>query len=298
MHLSHRLYFERVLALECNVVFPLQAHHSTPVSAVAGHRLSRLLSVTSRETNTCSDRSTTGLICQSCEMMASCLIINGEWHTVPVERCNTKDGFYCNLGQRGCSNKTGPCMPAGFEGNFACTSEGVFPDPYDCQRYHMCYTAKSAIVSANIECGSDKAFSTTTGDCSKNINDTVCTKPQYTCLYSGDSGSWPGNRNIFYICKALVYQGQRIYFPTIYRCGPGEVFNGRDCVASSQFLSGSVGSGENMPVYQCPGIGLHQHPDDCRSYYYCDALLRMRLYTCPTSTHFDNVRKSCVRGTC
>lgn len=268
-------------------------------TASSTHRSARLLSFTSRETNTCSDRSISGLICQSCELVASCLIINGQWQTVPVELCDTNNGFYCNLARKGCSNETGPCLPSGFEGNFACTSQGVFPDPYDCQRYHMCYNAKSTIVSANIECGTDRAFSATTGDCSKSINDTVCTRPQYTCLSSGDSGHWPGNRNIFYICKAGTYQDQRILYPTLYRCAPGEVFNGRDCVEVGSIAQPLIdGSFSLTPAFTCTSSGLYPDPANCRSYFYCDVLLRMKRLSCPKGTHFEDARKSCFRGEC
>lgn len=259
---------------------------------------SMLYSVTSRETNTCNERSTSGLICQSCELIATCVMINGQWLTVPVEMCDVDAGFFCNLNVQGCSNETGPCHPFGFEGNFACTSEGVFPDPYDCQKYHMCYSAGSTLASANIECGSNKAFSAATGDCSLSINDTICQDKQYNCTNAGDSGSWPGNLNIFYICKATLDHGHRILYPTLYRCASGEVFDDRNCVARADFNGSIVNPiGVNAP-FICKRGGLHPDPENCQSYYYCDVLMRSKRYTCPNNAHFDAKRKSCVRGLC
>lgn len=255
----------------------------------------RIVSVTSRETNVCSERETSGLICQSCDLLARCIRLNGNWLTIPVETCNTEEGFYCNLEKKGCSNATGPCHPFGFEGNFACTSEGVFPDPYDCQKYHMCYRAGHTLVSANIECGGDKAYSAATGDCSATIDDGVCNEPQYECHQSGDSQAWAGNMNIFYICKATFDRGERILYPTLYRCSSGEVFNGRDCIPRQQYVKVP---GEKHEIFVCEKNGLFSDPGHCQSYYYCDSSLNWKKYTCPQHTHFDNRMKTCVRGSC
>lgn len=252
-----------------------------------------IYSFTSRETSTCTDRSTSGLICQSCELIARCVRINNNWLTIPVETCNTDAGFYCNLNVQGCSNDTGPCHPFGFEGNFACTSEGVFPDPYDCQKYHMCYKAGSTLVSANIECGGNKAFSAATGDCSLTINNTVCTQRQYNCTNAGDSAAWPNNRNIFYMCKATLDQGERVLYPTMYRCASGEIFNGNDCVDGSV----SDPSGLGKP-FKCVKRGFFEDPYDCKSYYYCDLSLKANHYTCSANTRYNRRTKSCVKGTC
>lgn len=256
-------------------------------------------SFTTRETNTCQERGTSGLICQSCFLVATCVKSNGNWLTVPVESCDTDKGYYCNLNEHGCSNETGPCQPFGFEGNFACTSEGVFPDPYDCQKYHMCYKAGNTLVSANIDCGADKAFSAATGDCALTLKDSVCTQKQYACENSGESKSWPGNKNIFYICKATYDQGSRILYPTLYRCASGEIFNGNDCVPRS-ITDIDVLPFPDYPIgpFRCSVPGLYKDEVDCHAYYQCDILGNARKYSCPTDTHFDDRIKSCARGTC
>ena len=252
-------------------------------------------SFTSRETTNCDERGISGLICQSCESMATCVRINNNWIAIPVEACNTDDGFYCNLDYKGCSNETGPCRPLGHEENFPCTAEGVFPDPYDCQKYHLCFFEGNTLVAANINCGSDKAFSAASGDCSLNTSNVVCKRRQYTCNRAGDSASWPGNLNIFYVCMAKLDNGNRVIFPTLYRCASGEVFNGRDCVARGDF-TGSIN-----PIggpFECTRVGLHEDPFNCRSYYYCDSKLRSMKYTCPSNSHYDAIRRTCVRGAC
>lgn len=195
------------------------------------------------------------------------------------------------MAAQGCSNDTGPCHPFGFEGNFACTSEGVFPDPYDCQKYHMCYRAGSTLVSANIECGGNKAFSAATGDCSNSINATTCTERQYTCNNAGDSGAWSENLNIFYICKATLDHGERILYPTLYRCASGELFNGVDCVSKEQFI-------ELIDPFTCAKTGVYANPNDCQSYYYCNLSLEATKHVCPENTYFYPRTKTCRKGSC
>lgn len=247
----------------------------------------------------CSERETSGLICQSCNLLARCIKMDGHWQTIPVETCNTDEGFYCNVNSKGCSNETGPCHPLGFEGNFACTSEGVFPDPYDCQKYHMCYRAGHTIVAANIECGGDRAFSAATGDCSLTLNDDVCHSRQYLCNDSGDSMAWSSNRNIFFICKATSEHGQRTLFPALYRCASGEVFDGHDCIPKLMVVYHSSPRPINHDhEFICEQRGLYEDPLDCHSYYYCDSALNWIKLMCPSRTHFNNRTKSCVRGEC
>lgn len=222
-------------------------------------------SISNRETSNCADRSTSGLICNTCSMIATCVRVNGVWLTEPVERCDTDAGMFCNLDAQGCSNATGPCHPFGYEGNFSCLSEGVFPDPYDCQRYHMCYRAGNIIVPANIDCGGIRAFSAATGDCSLTTKDSVCSKRQYNCTRPGESGAWPGNKNIFFICKATLDNGERILYPTLYRCAPGEKFEVDECVPIDSTPSTGITTTftTNTEKFMCKTPGLHVNPSDC-----------------------------------
>lgn len=256
----------------------------------------RILSFSTRSTNECSERKTSGLICQDCFLLARCVRISGIWQTIAVDECNKERGEFCNLASKGCSNATGPCNPLGLVGNFPCTSEGVFPDPYDCQIYHMCYRVGHTNVSVKIECGQDRAFSATTGDCSLSLNDSVCTHTQYQCNHAGEIHAWPGNSNIFYICHATI--DQHILYPTMYRCAPSEVFNGSDCVPRGTHGPGGDGGGGVPEQFTCTKSGLFGDSNDCKSYFYCDYSLRWKRYTCELGSHFDNRTKACMRGNC
>ncbi|XP_055913820.1 uncharacterized protein LOC129947325 [Eupeodes corollae] len=275
-------------------------------------QISLQIPMMSRETNICVERQQAGLICETCELLATCVKMSHGYLTVPVETCDTDKGFYCNVNLGACSNVTGPCHPFGYEGNFVCTSQGVFPDPYDCQKYHMCYVAGTTLVSANIECGGDKAFNVETGECSLSITDSVCDVMQYECPRVGFSAAWPNNKNLFYICKATTNDETRVLYPTLYRCGANEMFDGLDCVSDDGSYpvtvvkptktpsTGSVTSQPSRPdSSECTSAGLQVDPADCRSYYYCSGIRGTKKHTtCPKGTYFNAGLASCTIGSC
>ena len=250
-------------------------------------------------------------------MVSTCVRVNNEWLTVPVEACSR--GEYCNLKEKGCSSNTGPCNPVGHTGNFVCTSLGIFPNPYDCQRYHVCYQSGINLVSLGFACMHETAFSPTTGECSLTVEDGVCNEPQFKCENSGDKGSWPGNDNIFYICKAVEVNNQRVLFPTLYRCGSNEVFTGQLCERKPLTIStpaetftmststSPLSSSTQNPIdtttspggnFICYRAGIYPDRTNCRYYFSCDTYLRPIRIQCPIGTYFNQEMSSCYRGEC
>ncbi|XP_036337060.1 peritrophin-44-like, partial [Rhagoletis pomonella] len=277
---------------------------------------SSLCLIEPRETNTCEGRQSAGAICESCELLSMCVRHSSGWVNIPVETCDTDRGFYCNSRLGMCSNMTGPCHPFAVQGNFPCTSYGFFPDPYDCQKYHMCYFAGAALVAATVECGGDKAFDAATGQCSLTLNDPVCLSRQIRCENAGEAHAWPSNPNIFYICKTLWNQDERVLYPTLYRCADGEVFDDYYCrnvtrpigitttttMASIISTSAAPDTGNRtVPTPtnndRCTAVGLRPDPEDCAGYYYCSALNGiMRHRVCPSGTHFNEQYAACIFG--
>lgn len=279
-----------------------------------------------RETSTCEGRQTPGPICESCDLLSTCVKHSNGWVNIPVETCDTQNGYYCNARLGSCSNATGPCHPFSFEGNFPCTSHGIFPDPYDCQKYHMCYFVGPTLVSASVDCGNDKAFNPATGQCSLTINHPVCHEKQFKCLNAGDAHPWPMSPNVFYICKATSNQDERVLYPTLYRCDDGEIFDGYFCrpaKPNEQFPSGNSPLNPIVPstmapppssnggdvvttVAPSPGVprvcteaGLFADTEDCRKYYYCSAISgNLKKIECPAGTYFNEATSSCAFGSC
>ncbi|XP_014102993.2 uncharacterized protein [Bactrocera oleae] len=271
-----------------------------------------------REANTCESRQTSGNICESCELLSTCVRNSSGWMIIPIEICDTAKGYYCNSRHGMCSNSTGPCHPFAMDGNFPCTSQGIFPDPYDCQKYHMCYFAGVTLVSVTLECFGNKAFNVATGQCTATLQDPICLLPQFQCDKVGDAHAWPNSPNFFYICRALSQQDERVLYPSLYRCSDGEVFNGYACqqgniqlettttapiaVTTVVTLNGSDtdSSSTATPASgRCSMAGLSANPNDCTSYYYCSAVNGIQSQRkCPSGTHFSTQYASCVFGAC
>ncbi|CAD7003038.1 uncharacterized protein LOC101453369 [Ceratitis capitata] len=278
---------------------------------------STLCQIQPRETNTCEDRQTTGNICESCELLSTCVRNSSGWMIIPIEICDTTKGFYCNSRLGMCSNATGPCHPFAMDGNFPCTSQGIFPDPYDCQKYHMCYFAGVTLVAVTLECSGNKAFNAATGQCTATLQDAICLVRQFQCDNVGDAHPWPNSPNVFYICRALSQQDERVLYPSLYRCADGEVFNGHACqqanfpldpittttaitpTTRSSFGSDSS-STETAPFERaCTEVGLSVDGEDCTSYYYCSAVNGIKRHRkCPSGTHFSTKYASCIFGLC
>lgn len=250
------------------------------------------------QTESCDVRQRTGSICMTCEILATCVNRTSGWAAVPLEICDTAKGLFCNPTEGRCSTATGPCNPIGQSGRFVCTSEGIFPDPYNCQMYHMCaQRAESTMVAANAVCGDNSAFDPATSGCNLNTASEVCTVPQFTCDNVGEMGAWPANPSIYYICMANTIDGVRFVFPNLYRCDKGQVFNGRECVTGSGNV-GPIGGGNiGNNGFKCQAPGIYADAD-CYYYIICDATLRAQRVKAPNNWHFDRASMQIKKGTC
>ncbi|XP_030385766.1 uncharacterized protein LOC115632672 [Scaptodrosophila lebanonensis] len=275
-----------------------------------------------REANLCEGRQSPGPICESCDLLATCVRHSSGWVNIPVEICDAQNGYYCNSQLGACSNATGPCHPFGIEGNFQCTSQGIFPDPYDCQKYHMCYFVAETLVAAAVDCANGKAFDTRSGQCTLSLQSSTCIQKQYDCPYGGYVAPWPTNPNIFYVCKSTVNQNMNdsmILYPSLHRCADGEVFEQFVCRGSNNlFPTQNTLLNPIMPTMlpddsdmdpndnafavipeRCEHVGLMADGDNCRKYYYCSAVnMTVKHIECPSGTFYKPESSSCVLGAC
>lgn len=211
----------------------------------------------------------------------------GIWNSYPIKTCEISKGFFCNLNEGDCSNSTSICSDVAQ--TFTCTSEGLFPDPFDCQRYHMCVLFNEVFALESRTCPGVTAYSAASSDCSANILDRICSDAQFSCESIGDTGAWPGNSNIFYIC--VHTNGQ--YHPQLHRCTPGYFFQNGTCV-----LSTATTTTVDDITFNCEKFGLFPHETNCMQYFYCNANFEATLNTCAVGSYFNNVTNSCVVGTC
>lgn len=240
--------------------------------------------------DSCAQRGTMGFICLDCECLGLCLQRNGIWEVIPIETCDVAKGIFCNTLLGTCSNQTGSCNPN--LGRFICTSPGIYPDPYDCQAYHVCYLNGNNLIAADLECNAGTAFNPATGDCSLLATPEFCNEYPYKCENAGDTGAWRMNPQIFYVCIVTNAGGQRVLSPTLYRCPPMQHYDGRMCVPDGVISTPpSVG-------FKCPGTGLYADNSSCQHYFYCDLSLQPQRLRCPDGTRFDVRLAACVLGSC
>lgn len=211
------------------------------------------------------------------------------WEAIPLEICDETVGMYCHQGEGKCSTTLGVCNP--LEGNFVCSSEGVFPDPHNCQAFHMCHMRGNTFVAANVLCTGNSAFDPATGSCSINIAHEICNNVQFNCQRVGQMAPWPTNANIFYICMATSVNGNRVLFPNLFRCPNGQYFD------NDKQACGTNGNGGGSS-FNCPSPGLFKDPSNCNFYFFCNGNLSAQRIQCPTGTFFDTVNMGCMRGTC
>ncbi|XP_049542588.1 uncharacterized protein LOC125955498, partial [Anopheles darlingi] len=254
---------------------------------------SHVVSVTKFQISSCSDRQAPGFICYDCYTAAVCVKVGNSWETVLVESCNTAEGLYCNEFEGGCSAAVGSCNPLAADA-FECNVPGVYPDPFNCRLYHMCFLNGNNPVAISMDCGG-AAFSPATGDCSLPLNDTSCQTPQFNCDFAGQMNAWPGNNNIYYICAVEPnVNGNRVLRPRLYRCPPNEMFQDGRCVQRdwSNLPPGSI-----IP-YECERVGLFPDHTHCRYYYACNADLVAERIQCPDGAFFNPSILACVLGSC
>lgn len=205
---------------------------------------------------------------------------------------------------------------------FECTSEGVFPNPFDCSQYYIC---DKDLKETKNTCLQSKGYSVITKNCSLDLTDPQCQyRPE--CDSKFDSGPWQGDENIFYLCApnsgALKIE--------LYRCPEGQIFRDGTCIdvppsysnagADNNNSQGVVNSSQAIepentqssekpgnseissnlvkPEAPCRRKGLMEHHLDCTKYVYCDHEFNKIEYSCPEKTYYDKFLRRCLRGKC
>ncbi|XP_047116027.1 uncharacterized protein LOC124795990 [Schistocerca piceifrons] len=178
-------------------------------------------------------------ICTSdCSQVVLCLG-DGTGGYIPTVVATCESNTRCSTEQADCvAKEDSDCHPPA---DFACHDVGFFPDPYDCQRFHVCTEVNAD--SESFSCSGATAYNPLTADCSfaSDINpsarllrqnslyvasltksDRVCTEgPVVPCSQPGQIGIVPENPAIYYIC---VKQEDEIV-PEMYRCPGSQIFD-------------------------------------------------------------------------
>lgn len=247
------------------------------------------------ETNLCQERQMTGFVCHAnCKTVAWCMNTGGRWETIVTETCGENE--FCNQLNGTCSSEIGSCSSNSEYVNFSCKSEGLFPDPYNCHKYYLCYKPQGnrQVVAVHLNCPAGTTFNVQTSDCLV-TDDSVCS-PQFECSRPGEMHPWPFNDNIFYIC---IKQENGLY-PSLTRCEKGYVFRNGACVkddGSGKIPGDDVMSTTTRRPDICEKAMRYPDDKDCHRYYYCSGPgAKVMHYVCPIGSYYKV--NNCVLGDC
>lgn len=164
-----------------------------------------------------------GPLCTDCETLVHCVQeSNGEFDVIELEKCGEGTTCLTNV----CTNAPNPnCLTTEFK--FTCTGNGVFPDPYDCKKYHYCAVDHIAAGTAGLttlECEEHFAYDPVTTYCKNKLADNCLNFPVPICAKVGQTGALV-NKSIYYIC---VRKDGKLY-PNLYICPNGKVYENSVC---------------------------------------------------------------------
>ncbi|KAJ6649165.1 Pancreas transcription factor 1 subunit alpha, partial [Pseudolycoriella hygida] len=161
------------------------------------------------------------------------------------------DGFRCPSPNQYCVNGacvTKPSPSCGYRPSFICTSDGVFPEPSDCTKFHICENGESTFFT----CPPGFVFNSKLNICQKGT--TPCSKIDCSKATAAKPYiTYASNPAYFAYCSNVLGQITTYLFKCQY-----EQFQIFDTTL-------------NDCRYNCKAKGYFQDPSDCAQYFYCSA---------------------------
>lgn len=236
-----------------------------------------------------------GFVCHAdCKSVAWCLNTGDKWETIITETCGEDE--FCNQVNGTCSSEIDFCDDSNEESNFSCMTEGLFPDPFNCHKYYVCYQPQGTqnIVAVSFNCPLGLAFNVKSNKCSSIDGKNEC-KPLLRCSRPGEMHAWPYNDNIFYMC---IKQDNSLY-PSLTRCENGYVFRNGVCIKEvGKIMQDAplIVTTTQRPTI-CKDSRRYPDPNDCHMYYFCSGPgQKIAHYKCPAGSYYK--LNSCVLGKC
>lgn len=235
--------------------------------------------------NPCQDVRIPGFVCMNCTTLGYCIHdATGSWETISMLGCQSEYNFYCSdEGTFGCTFQSQCQVPK--RGPFSCQQAGLFPDPYDCRRYHEC--SDQSVDTPRI-CSNGAGYSTLTGTCVLPRESEQCIQEQFTCSRSGQVGGWAPDNRYFYVC---VNDTANSLYPLMMKCHEGFVFNSYSCVPDTR----SMRSIQAMESHTCMNNDRYQCPFRTSEIEYCKCVDgELEVMTCPAGFQIDPKILTCV----
>lgn len=103
---------------------------------------------------------------------------------------------------------------------------GSFPDPYDCNSYHVCSESNGNLISTKRKCPDERAYDSLTATCRFKSNHEVCRKsPVPPCENTLQTEAIKQNPNMYFVC-VMKNEGLEHVF---YKCPAGHEFHKNVC---------------------------------------------------------------------
>lgn len=217
----------------------------------------------------------TNLFCFDCFTTGFC-DGNGKAISMPCPAATP----YCK--DRYCSAERDPtwslCDDQLLEQQLSCTAEGYFPEPSDCQQYHLCPdpTLKPTQLRTTFHCPANYVYDSINFKCKRKRQTSDCVT--LTCTKANTFITYPGNENYYGFCKS---SGGTL--PVMFKCPAGQYFNPTKLGCE----------------YRCTGQGYFAGPKCNQSYlcYKSGTQLVARLDTCPSGYLWNDRFTTCERDT-
>lgn len=177
-----------------------------------------------------------GIMCKSCDTLVMCTGIEGEYEETVLQTCDTKEKEYCLINK--CSKDPNPLCSTTVQGSFQCTATGMFPDPYNCNIYHICAKKTEEVKGSPIydnadyyyaamKCDDGYGYDPVSTYCKNPLKNKLCPDklPVPVCKELGQSGALT-NPSIYYIC---ISGSSGTYVPELHLCPHGKKFIGGKC---------------------------------------------------------------------
>ncbi|KAF5308067.1 hypothetical protein FQR65_LT06442 [Abscondita terminalis] len=166
---------------------------------INGYEVNNWLSNRATKPNDVCPGNNGGFVCDGCRTVQFCVRENGVWQFEYVATCGT--GQVCDNGA--CVVST--VCPFPTYAKFNCLMDGIYPDPADCKKYHVCQGANEN-CHKEVNCASEGdgtyGYNPLTTLCSVKLTGGVCTTSNVpTCSRVFERGPIPQNPSLYYECR-------------------------------------------------------------------------------------------------
>ncbi|KAL0892702.1 hypothetical protein ABMA27_014420 [Loxostege sticticalis] len=176
-----------------------------------------------------------GVACANCTMAVTCVPLPFGFLKVPLQSCTGDQTCNARIGQ--CSDEAVPeCTGPSQDYQHTCEQVGIFPDAYDCRKFHLCSPPERSPFGRPADhrtalCPRHYGYNPQTAQCSIVLEKGQCSeKPVPDCTFVGQSGPLPSSPNHYYVC--LLKKNQ--LYPQIFLCPHGWFFWGNFCQPEPQ----------------------------------------------------------------